>query len=588
MNIKAKGSVLDKTVEEDKYATAIRERQECEKAVLNSPSKKKIVVAGPGTGKTHLFQKILEGKKNTLTLTFVNALVEDLSLELCGISDVKTLHGFARSVLKKATEKDIKIFPKLTGVIKEDAKILLNKEVDFDHIFHNRADAGNQIEFYKKRKDYYGHYGFPDIVFAVVKHFEKDRSKIPTYEQIVVDEFQDFNTLEVSLIDLLAEKSPILLAGDDDQALYESLKSASPKHIRQRHNEVNFGYISFRLPYCSRCTRVIVEATNDIVAGAKKDGYLSSRTNKPFQYFDDKDKDRVSDENPQLIYRQLYPSQIPWFIQDHIGKIAKEVRGKFTVLIICPTNIQCKIVVAALKNKGFENVQFMGKKGMEEPTLLDGLKLLLENKECNLGWRIIAKNLLKDTDFKTLLKETDKDDAKRFSDLIKADEKREVKKMLKTLRVVRDRKQMEDEDETKDENETEDKDKTDLAELLKKVGIDAYGIATDYLKDEIKFCKPNSNRPYLSIPEIRNIPITATTIERSKGLAADYVFITYFDDQYFIKDKSQVSDQDICKFIVALTRTRKKAFLISSDAKKRPVFLKWIDEKRILVDEGDG
>jgi superfamily I DNA/RNA helicase len=241
-----------------------------------------------------------------------------------------------------------------------------------------------------------------------------------------------------------------------------------------------------------------------------------------------------------------------------------------------------------MKNKGFENVQFMGKKGMEEPTLLDGLKLLLENKECNLGWRIIAKNLLKDTDFKTLLKETDKDDAKRFSDLIKADEKREVKKMLKTLRVVRDRKQMEDEDETKDENETEDKDKTDLAELLKKVGIDAYGIATDYLKDEIKFCKPNSNRPYLSIPEIRNIPITATTIERSKGLAADYVFITYFDDQYFIKDKSQVSDQDICKFIVALTRTRKKAFLISSDAKKRPVFLKWIDEKRILVDEGDG
>jgi superfamily II DNA or RNA helicase len=67
---------------EEKYIKASGERQKHLDAVLNSPSKKKVVVAGPGTGKTHLFKKILEGKKKTLTLTFVNALVEDLSLEL--------------------------------------------------------------------------------------------------------------------------------------------------------------------------------------------------------------------------------------------------------------------------------------------------------------------------------------------------------------------------------------------------------------------------------------------------------------------------------------------------------------------------
>jgi len=616
MNIKAKGSISDKTVEEDKYAAAIRKRQEHENAVLHSPSNKKIVVAGPGTGKTYLFKKILEGKNNTLTLTFVNALVEDLSLELCGLSDVKTLHGFALSILKKAeekrakekkvTEKNIKIFPKLTQVIKEDARILLDEEIDFDHLFHNRDDGNTHIEFYKNRKDYYGHYGFSDIVFAAVKYFEKDKNKIPVFEQVVVDEFQDFNTLEVSLIDLLAEKSPVLLAGDDDQALYESLKSASPKHIRQRHSEKNSGYTAFCLPYCSRCTRVIVEATNDIVSGATKDGYLRSRIIKPFHYLDDKNKDRDSDENPQLIYRQLYALQIPWFIQNHIGKIAKEVRGKFTVLIISPTKTQCRIIVNALKEKGFESVHFVEKKDTEEPTMLDGLKLLLEDGKCNLGWRIVAKKLLNDTDFETLLKQTDKDESISFSELIKkVGRKSEVTQMLKILRAVRDGKQAEDEtedgtedktenktgDETEDktEGETEDKteDETELAKLLKKVSIDAYGMARDYLKDEIKSYKPVAvaRKPSFCKPEVRKIPITTTTIEGSKGLDADYVFITYFDDRYFVKDedKSKVSDQDICKFIVALTRTRKKVFLISSDTNKKPIFLKWINEKRILV-----
>ncbi len=568
MNIKAKGSFPDKAVEQGKYETIKRERQKYVDRILQSPSAKKIVVAGPGTGKTYLFKMILEGKKNTLTLTFVNALVEDLSLELCGISDVKTLHGYARGVLKTAKTKDINIFPKLSRVIKEDAKILLNEEeVDFDHLFHNRVDEKEHIEFYKKRKDYYKHYGFSDIVFAVVRYFEENRQKIPEYEQVVVDEFQDFNKLEVSLIDLLAEKSPVLIAGDDDQALYESLKSASPKHIRQRHNDTTFGYTTFCLPYCSRCTRVIVEAANDIIAGAKDSGYLISRISKRFQYFDDKEQDKVSHKNPQIIYKQLFVNQIPQFIQAQIETIAKEVRGKFTVLIISPTNIQCRSIVDALKKKGFQSVHFMEKKGKEEPTLLDGLKLLLEAKkecnQCNLGWRIAAKAILNDADFETLLKLTDEEHAKNFSELIQSDKKKEVTQMLTTARAVRDGKPADD---------------AKLSDLLKKVDLDAYEMVRDCLKDEITSgAWPHSN------PGIKNIPITTATIQSSKGLDADYVFITYFDDQYFIKDgdRTQICDQDICNFLVTLTRARRKVLLISSDTNRKPVFLKWIDEKRI-------
>jgi len=259
-----------------------------------------------------------------------------------------------------------------------------------------------------------------------------------------------------------------------------------------------------------------------------------------------------------------YATQIPWFIQTRIGEIAKEIRGKFTTLIISPTKIQCRTIVNALKDKGFESVHFVEKKDREEPTFLDGLKLLIQDKTCNLGWRIIAKNLLDPEDFKNLLKETDKDDAKPFTELIEISRKRKVSQMLKTLRAVRDGKETEDE--------------TELSNLLKKVGVDAYGMAKDYLKDEIKYSVSR-----IFNPGIRKTPITATTIQSSKGMDADYVFITHFDDRYFIraKDKSNVSDQDICNFLVALTRARKKVFLISSDTTKNPLFLKWIDKKRI-------
>jgi hypothetical protein len=45
-----------------KHEQAKTQRQECVVAIINSPSRHKIVVAGPGTGKTHLFKEMLRNK----------------------------------------------------------------------------------------------------------------------------------------------------------------------------------------------------------------------------------------------------------------------------------------------------------------------------------------------------------------------------------------------------------------------------------------------------------------------------------------------------------------------------------------------
>jgi superfamily I DNA/RNA helicase len=538
---------------DDKYLAALAARQAHIDAILNSKSRKRIVVAGPGTGKTYLFKRVIEGKDNTLTLSFVNALVDDLSLELCGLSEVRTLHGYALSVLATATKKDVSLFPKLSYVMKRDADVLRGVAVNFDKIFHIRDDGNEHLPFYTERHRYYGFYGYTDVVYAAVKYLEARKDKVPTYDQVVVDEFQDFNLLEVSLIDALSEQSPVLIAGDDDQALYD-FKSADARHIRECHGGDGSPYEAFTLPFCSRCTRVIVEATNDVIASAKATGLLPGRIDKSYTYFDDKKKDIDSAKHPHIDYKQVYAAQIPWAIETEIKSMAEAWRESFSILVIAATSTQCKNMVKALREKGFQNVSYV-ERDKPEPNLMDGLKLLSEDKESNLGWRVVAEVLMPEKAFVALLKTSDT--SKPFVEYIPAGIKGRANELLKALRNLK--------------NDKLDEEST-LA-LCKELGLDPVKQGREELLDEMDTQQKFGGAT-------RKLPIKVTTVQSSKGLAADLVFVTYFDDQYFIREKDNISDQDACNLIVAMTRARKKLMLISS-AKKDPTFLSWIDKDRI-------
>jgi superfamily I DNA/RNA helicase len=542
------------------YIAAENERRASVETIVSSAARNKIVVAGPGTGKTFLFKRILLGKKRALTLTFVNSLVEDLSLELYGLSEVRTLHSFARGLLADL-HGSAKVIPKLSDVIKEDAKLAFDREVDFDKMFHERDDENPDVKFYSQRRKYYdNYYGHSDVIFAAVKYLERHLDKVPSYDQVLVDEFQDFNQLEVSLIDLLVGKSPILLAGDDDQALYD-FKSASAKHIRERYGDLNADYASFNLPYCSRCTRVIVDAINDVIAGAIRDGHFPARIAKPYGYFNCEAKDKESAKYPKIVYRQFYAKQIPWFIETEIDRIAAERRSKFSVLVISPTSTQARTIASALREKGFENVAYVDRPE-RDVTMLDGLKLLLDDDKSNLGWRITAKFLMSTAKFLALVKRSMEEEAKPFRDTVEVEVRAKVRSMLTLLRKI--------------END-EVVDATALTEICGKTGINSHDAAKQILKEKSARDSRRGGKP-----AIRRIPIQSTTIQSSKGLAEDYVFITHFDDQYFLREKGKIGDRDICNFLVAVTRARQKVFLISSQ-KKEPTFLKWIERGRLDV-----
>ena len=547
----------------DKYEAAEAERTKYVNNILASKADKKVVVAGPGTGKTFLFKKVLNGKTKTLTLSFVNSLVDDLSLELFGISEVRTLHSFGRSELSKILKKEVNIYSKLPAIIRHDFQILTGGDIEFDVLFHERDDANPNLAFYEARRNYYDYYGFTDVIHAAVLAFEADKNNVPAYEQVLIDEFQDFNKLEVSLIDLLAEKSPILLSGDDDQAIYEFLKNASAHHIRLRHGEKMPEYESFNLPFCARCPEVVVAATNDLIERANGNGFLKERIKKPYIYLPNKDKDKISSQFPKISFSQIQSRQVPWFIEKCIGETANALKNKFDVLIITSNNNQVRAIANSLMGKGFRNIDFPEKQKDREVNFLDAFDMLIENKKSNLGWRIIASLLLSPEDLNALIKKSAEDLSKKLFELLPADFTKAVLQIAKAVKYILTEKTVSPEL---------------LAATFRQFGIDPNKISSEYLSEEFYALNPPSGNPAL-----RNIPIKVTTIQSSKGLAADVVFIANFDDRYFLKDGSNITDQDICNLLVALTRTKKKAFLLSTVVKETPSLLKWFNKERIQI-----
>jgi len=238
------------------YSEFSERRNRATLEVLESTAEKRIIIAGPGTGKSFLFQEVCknlraQNRTNILTLSFINELVDDLAVDLFNLSEVRTLHSLALSKLPTKS----KMFLKLGDVIEDDYAVIYGESIDFKELLHNLINETDMLEFYSSRRRYYNFFSPDCSVYTLIKYFESNADRIPTYSQLLIDEYQDFNTLEATLLKQLMTKSPVLIVGDDDQSLY-NFKHAIPDDIRNKATSEEFA--TFELPFCSRCTRVTI------------------------------------------------------------------------------------------------------------------------------------------------------------------------------------------------------------------------------------------------------------------------------------------------------------------------------------------
>ena len=115
-------------------------------------------------------------------------------------------------------------------------------------------------------------YEFIDMLTAVRRLFlenESARKRVQTYYRyIVADEVQDFTPLMIDLLRLIAgETTPILMIGDEDQAIYD-FNGVDPQQIL-KFNELFPNGEVFILNTNRRCGRNIVDAASFIISENK-------------------------------------------------------------------------------------------------------------------------------------------------------------------------------------------------------------------------------------------------------------------------------------------------------------------------------
>ena len=373
--------------------------------VLNSPSRKKLVVAGPGTGKTALFRQMLElasGDPNRrLVLTFLNNLRDDLEEELSGLAKVSTFHSYCLGLLHSDAAhcahlaSSFQCFPGLRSLIKEDWQHIEKCEAPHFLREMRNLEDDNHIPFYLARGEYYDAVDFDDTVYRVYESLASGRAALERYELVLIDEYQDFNRLEAAFINVLAQDSPIMIAGDDDQALYSQLRDSSWDHIRMLHQAGE--YEVFELPFCMRCPKVVVDAVNDVIAQAQQLRKLEGRIPKPYKYFPPvKGVDSVKYPKIALVetsvqrqnanymgrYIERAIDEIPC---DEIEVAARDAYQAVLVIAAKPYRDQIIDYLEGTNKYAVDTRRDPGGKLDRER----GLSILKKDQESNLGWRIV-------------------------------------------------------------------------------------------------------------------------------------------------------------------------------------------------------
>jgi superfamily I DNA/RNA helicase len=519
------------------------ELREAVERVLLSKSPKKLIVAGPGSGKTTLFQKLLErtdgNREQRLVLTFINNLKTDLERSLGSFARVHTLHGYCQSLLhggaqlRQGLSANFVCYPGLISIIKKDWEWLRGQEApSFVDKMRDLSLPLEHQEFYLQRSSYYDAVDFDDSVYRVFKSLDTNNALVPIYNLVLIDEFQDFNKMESGLIDLLSAPSPIVIAGDDDQALYAQLRGADWAHIRKHY----FGgeYEVFELPFCMRCPEVVVAAVNDVIVTASRLKKLVGRIAKPFRFFEPvKGKDSIRFPKIEIVsasvqrakanYFGQYLAQFIQALPEDELKLASE-KHEPAVLIIGSKPYMPQ-VEDYLVGHGLLTVVADDDLSERERAL----EILRDNPHSNLGWRIILEEL--DVNIgRTAVKAADE---------------------MKTRLC----------DQIDEE--------TRAAVLLE---ANEFSNATEMKANETS-------------SETATNPIKLTSYEGSKGLSAQYVFLLGLHEGDLPKNAAAPRDIEICKFLVGLTRTKKKCTIMiaknfAGQPKKPSSFLGWIKSSR--------
>lgn len=277
-----------------------------------------MVIAGPGSGKTHvivnrihyMIQYLKVDPRNILVITFTKAAAQEMKARFMQMRDIipgqasqisfGTFHAIFFKMLRRVYGYRVE------QLIREDEKFILLQKIMADMEVEDE-DPNEFIESFLKEMalmrnnliqlKYYHPDGISqEIYHKMVTEYEKYKSRHnkidfddmlthcyymlsdnpqilsyyqDLYQHILIDEFQDINRVQYEVIKMLTRKNnQIFIVGDDDQSIYK-FRGARPEFLLRFLDEFP-GAKQTILDTNYRSTEKIIEASNRLIHFNKK------------------------------------------------------------------------------------------------------------------------------------------------------------------------------------------------------------------------------------------------------------------------------------------------------------------------------
>ena len=404
----------------------LNDLNEAQRNAVCNLSQNCLVIAGAGSGKTRvLIQRILwliedndYSPYSILAVTFTNKAAREIKTRLSNTLNIKiesmwvgTFHGICHRILRSNYQKAL--LPKNFQVIDNEDQIRIIKRIMKENEIENSQIQPKQLAWYINKKkdqsvrsnktkdddfitiqynkiykiyeDYCNRSGlvdFGEIILRTLELFQKNIEIRKYYHNlfrtILIDEFQDTNTIQYDLVRILTSNDASIFAvGDDDQSIY-GWRGAKVENIEKLQRDYN-GIKIFRLEQNYRSTGNILDAANSVILNN------NSRMGKNL-WTEGKSGDLIK------IYSANDEIDEANFVVENIESLVQNNFKRDEISILYRSNAQSRVFEEKLISKGIPYKIYGGFRFFERSEIKDVIaymRLAVNNNDDNSFERII-------------------------------------------------------------------------------------------------------------------------------------------------------------------------------------------------------
>ena len=408
---------VDDTAEAADVSFILGSLNEAQRDAVTAPPGHVLVLAGAGSGKTRvlvhriawLCQVEAVSPFNIFAVTFTNKAAAEMRTrveKLQGIPSagmwVGTFHGLSHRLLRSHWKEAG--LPQTFQILDADDQYRLIRRVlralELDEarwppkqaqaFINARKDEGQRPQHidtahnpvytqlvriytaYEAACQRAGVIDFAELLLRTLELLRDNDSLLTHYQHrfrhILVDEFQDTNTIQYALIRLLAgQNNKVFIVGDDDQAIY-AWRGARVENIHRFQKDFNQAQV-IRLEQNYRSTTTILSAANALI------DHNNDRLGKRL-WTSGEDGDQV------LVYHAFNELDEARFVIDRARQWYEQGNARADIAILYRSNAQSRVFEERLVNEGIPYRVYGGLRFFERAEIKDALAYLrlLDNR----------------------------------------------------------------------------------------------------------------------------------------------------------------------------------------------------------------